>query len=54
VIPAPAFLLRMMLGEMADGLLLASARVVPQRLLDAGFAFEHPGLDRALAAAMAE
>jgi uncharacterized protein (TIGR01777 family) len=54
VIPAPAFMLRMMLGEMADGLLLASARVVPQRLLDAGFAFEHPGLDRALAAAMAE
>jgi uncharacterized protein (TIGR01777 family) len=37
----PAFLLRVALGEMADELLLASQRVIPKRLLDAGFDFAH-------------
>jgi NAD dependent epimerase/dehydratase family enzyme len=31
-------------------LLLASDRMLPQRLLDAGFRFRHPTLERALAA----
>ncbi|MEO8196076.1 MAG: TIGR01777 family oxidoreductase [Thermoanaerobaculia bacterium] len=44
---APAFALRALLGEMAD-LVLASQRVVPQRLLELGFRFRYPTLDAAL------
>lgn len=39
-IPAPAFALRMALGEMADALLLSSCRARPSKLSDAGFAFD--------------
>lgn len=54
VLPAPAFALRLALGEMADELLLASARVVPRKLLDAGFEFQYPALPEALAEALEE
>jgi uncharacterized protein (TIGR01777 family) len=50
VLPAPAFALRLLLGEMADALLLSSQRCLPSRLLEAGFTFEHPELDAALRA----
>lgn len=50
LLPVPAFALRVLLGEMADELLLASTRVLPRRLLASGFAFRHPALDAALAA----
>jgi uncharacterized protein (TIGR01777 family) len=46
--PAPAFGLRLAFGEMADALLLASARVEPARLRAAGYAFKHPQLEGAL------
>ena len=46
--PVPAFALRLVLGEMADDLLLASARVVPARLRATGYRFRHPGLADAL------
>ncbi|HEY6572740.1 MAG TPA: TIGR01777 family oxidoreductase [Candidatus Eisenbacteria bacterium] len=52
-LPAPAFALRLFLGEMADALLLASTKAVPERLTRAGFAFRHPRLDDALRAALA-
>ena len=52
VLRAPAFALRIALGEMADEALLASARVVPKRLLDAGFTFRDPGIHEALRAAL--
>ena len=45
-VPAPA--LRLLFGEMADGALLASARVRPARLLAGGHAFRFPGLEDAL------
>jgi uncharacterized protein (TIGR01777 family) len=45
---APAFAVRLLLGEMAD-LVLTSARVTPRRLLDSGFRFRHADLDGALA-----
>jgi len=45
----PAWLLKLGLGEMSSEL-LTSARVVPARLLDAGFEFEHPTIAAALAA----
>jgi uncharacterized protein (TIGR01777 family) len=44
---APAWTLRVALGEMAD-LVLASQRVVPQRLLELGFRFRFPALPAAL------
>lgn len=48
VFPMPAFVARMALGEMADELLLASARVMPYRLSEAGYQFQHPTLETAL------
>ncbi len=48
VLPAPAFALRLILGEMADALLLSSTRAVPQKLLDSKFVFTHPDLLEAL------
>jgi uncharacterized protein (TIGR01777 family) len=51
--PVPAFVLRAVFCEMADEMLLASARVRPQRLLESGFRFEHPELSGALRAALA-
>ena len=44
----PAAALRLTLGEMATSTLLASARVLPKRLLAAGYRFEHPDLETAL------
>ena len=40
---APAFMLKMLLGERAN-LLLDSQNLVPQHLLAQGFQFEHPDL----------
>jgi len=51
VLRVPASALRLALGQMADEALLASARVVPAKLLSAGFEFAHPMVDQALAAA---
>jgi uncharacterized protein (TIGR01777 family) len=47
--PLPATVARLVLGEMADVLLLCSARVLPKKLLDAGYVFRHPRLAEALA-----
>ena len=41
VLPAPAFAVRAILGEFANEV-LEGQRVVPQRLLDGGYAFRHP------------
>jgi len=46
--PVPAFGLRMLLGQMADDLLLASTRVQPVVLENAGYQFVHPDLETAL------
>jgi uncharacterized protein (TIGR01777 family) len=53
-LPAPAPLLRLALGEMADETVLSSARAFPSRLSAAGFQFEHPTIDLALATALAK
>jgi len=45
---APSIALRAVLGEMADEMLLASVRVYPRRLLEAGFSFSKPDLEAAL------
>jgi uncharacterized protein len=44
----PGFLFQMMPGEMADELLLSSARIVPSRLTREGFQFNFPHLENAL------
>ena len=44
---APAFLLRVVLGEFAD-VVLKGQRVVPKRLMEAGFSFRFPTLQQAL------
>jgi uncharacterized protein len=49
-VPAP--LLKLGLGEMSSEL-LTSARVLPKRLLDAGFVFKHPTVAAALKAELA-
>jgi hypothetical protein len=46
--PAPAPLVRIALGEMADALLLASARVEPAKLIAAGYQFRYPELEGSL------
>ena len=48
IFPMPAFAARLALGEMANDLLLASARVVPAKLNESGYAFRHPDLESAL------
>lgn len=48
IFPMPAFVAKMVLGEMAEALLLASTRVVPKRLLESGFRFDYPGLNECL------
>ena len=52
IFPAPAFMLRIMFGEMADALLLGSDRVQPEKLLAAGFPFRFQILEPALRAAV--
>ncbi len=50
--PAPAFALRLALGEMADALLLSSQRVLPGALEKLGYRFLHADLTSALAAVL--
>jgi uncharacterized protein (TIGR01777 family) len=51
VLPAPAPALRLVLGEYADQV-LRSRRVLPRRLLDAGFEFRYPTIETAVPAAL--
>jgi len=48
ILPAPAFALRMVFGEMADALLLSGARVDPVKLKASKYTFKYPQLDAAL------
>jgi uncharacterized protein len=53
IFPAPAFALRLALGEMADSLLLASQRVLPKKFEGLGYKFVLPDLEAALRAVLA-
>jgi len=44
--PLPAFIARLIFGEMADALLLSSTRVVPKKLKDAGYEFINDDLEK--------
>jgi uncharacterized protein (TIGR01777 family) len=45
---APAFALKWALGEMAEELLLSSQNVIPKKLQETGYVFQHPDLKTAL------
>jgi uncharacterized protein (TIGR01777 family) len=47
-LPLPEFAVSMVFGEMGDALLLASTKVLPKRLEDAGFEFKYPQLKAAV------
>jgi uncharacterized protein len=47
-LPAPAFALRLLLGEMADALLLSGQRAIPAKAERLGFAFTYTEIDAAL------
>jgi len=46
--PMPGFMARAALGQMADDLLLARTRVMPNRLSESGYRFKHASLESAL------
>lgn len=48
ILPAPAFAVRLLFGQMADDLLLASALVLPEALRRSGFQWQHETVDAAL------
>jgi uncharacterized protein len=45
--PAPGFMIKLILGEFGS-VLLKGQRVIPRRLLDAGFKFKYPNIEDAL------
>jgi uncharacterized protein (TIGR01777 family) len=47
-LPVPAPLLKLIFGRMAEEIILASQRVAPGRLEEAGFSFRFPGIEEAL------
>lgn len=51
-LPLPEFAVNMVFGEMGDALLLDSTRVIPKRLIDAGYKFKHTALKIALEQAL--
>lgn len=48
LVPVPAIVLRAVFGELAEAVLLSSQRVLPERLLAAGFRFALPTLPEAI------
>ncbi|UCD18026.1 MAG: DUF1731 domain-containing protein, partial [Candidatus Zixiibacteriota bacterium] len=48
IAPMPAFVIKLLAGEMADEMLLASTRVIPAKLLKAGYRFQHSDLEEFL------
>ena len=52
LLPVPAAAIRLLVGQMADELVLTGNRVIPTRLVESGYRFRHPALDGALRAAV--
>ncbi len=48
ILPAPAFALRLALGQMADEMLLGGQRVLPTRATEQGFRFDYPTVDASM------
>ena len=47
LIPAPGFMIKLILGEFGS-VILEGQRVVPKRLLESGFVFKYPEIEKAL------
>ena len=47
-IPMHSFILKLLLGQLADELLLSSTRALPGKLTDFGYQFKFPGLQQSL------
>jgi len=47
-IPVPGFGVKLLFGEMGERLLLEGSRVLPEKLIEAGFRFDFPELEAAL------
>lgn len=52
LLPVPTMMLRMVFGEMADAVLMASQRVMAQKLRQSGYRFMHEDLREGLAAVL--
>jgi uncharacterized protein (TIGR01777 family) len=52
IAPLPAFMVKLIFGEMGESLLLASQRVEPARLSAEGYQFQYPQLEPALRRAL--
>ena len=48
ILPLPAFLAKLFLGEMAEELLLSSTEVLPEKLQKSGYKFSYPDLKETL------
>lgn len=48
ILPVPSFMIRWLLGEMGQALLLDGAAVLPKRLMESGYVFRSPDLESAL------
>jgi NAD dependent epimerase/dehydratase family enzyme len=46
-IPAPGFMIKLVLGEFGS-VILEGQRVIPRRLLESGFVFKYPDIGKAL------
>lgn len=44
----PAFIIRLIFGQMGEEVLLSSAKVYPKKLLDAGFQFKYPTIEETI------
>ncbi len=53
IMPAPAFMIRLLLGEFGN-VLLDSQRTIPDKLLSHGFEFQYPDIKSAIQAVVAE
>ncbi len=54
IFPAPAFAMRLAMGEMANELLLGGQRVEPKVAMENGFRFQYPQLETALRHVLSE
>lgn len=54
IFPVPAAALRLLFGEMADEMLLASQRIEPKRVVQTGYSYCYPGLEPALRQAITQ
>lgn len=52
IVPLPGFAAKIVLGEMAEALLLASTRVAPNQLKASGYEFQHPEIEAAIRGAL--